>query len=931
MSTLLPLIVAGIVAGSAYGLAGVGLVLTYKTSGIFNFAQGALGTVAAYAFYFLYVQHGVAWPWAAAVSVLVVGPLLGVLFETFARGISQTALVWRVASTVGVMVSIEALFTIIYGTQDRTFPHFLSQSTFSVFGTNVTYEQLIGVLLSAGLTAGLFVFFRVGRMGKAMRAVVDDPALLALSGISAVTVRRLAWIVGATFAALSGLLLAPNIPLNASNLTLLIAQAFGAAAIGGFVNLPLTWLGGLAIGIASSVLTAHVSATSILGGLPASLPFIVLFLVLLVFPKSRALKSEVVLFHRRPPWQAPKRVQLVLAALVLAVLLVVPQFAGLHLTQWTGALASVMLLLSLGLLARTSGQVSLCQASFAAIGVVGFAHLHNDGVPWIPALILGGLIAVPIGALVAIPAIRLSGLYLALATLGFGIMLQDMFYNSSLMFGISTQGLYMPMPHLNWLKVDSDKGFYYVVLVILVITAIAVAAITRSRLGRLLKALSDSPNALTMAGTNVTVTRVLVFCISAFIAGIAGALSGMSVSYTAGSNFDPFTSLTLFVLIMILVGRDPWYALLGGLGIGLFPAYVTSPNVGNYLALGFGVSAITAGLGMQGEMPARIRAFLERVGHDRPAGVSVASEMSLASKVRDQVAPMRLRVQDLSVQFGGLIAVSDLSLDAATGRIAGLIGPNGAGKTTTFNACSGLVRPTSGRIFINDDDVTRLGRSARARRGLGRTFQTPDLFMSLTVAENVALGREASLAGAGVVSQLIPKPGQRPLIDESTAGALTTCRIEQLAHIQVNSLSTGQRRLVELARCLAGPFSILLLDEPSAGLDRSETGRFGQVLRSVVETRGIGVLLIEHDMTLVMEVCDDITVLDFGTMICRGTPTEVRASNEVRAAYLGASPGTDLIEEHSDPLATSTVASVPAPPFRPDVRSKEPLGRVNDE
>jgi ABC-type branched-subunit amino acid transport system ATPase component len=203
--------------------------------------------------------------------------------------------------------------------------------------------------------------------------------------------------------------------------------------------------------------------------------------------------------------------------------------------------------------------------------------------------------------------------------------------------------------------------------------------------------------------------------------------------------------------------------------------------------------------------------------------------------------------------------------------------------------------------------------------------------MSLTVAENVALGREASLAGAGVVSQLIPKPGQRPLIDESTARALATCGIQQLAHSQVNSLSTGQRRLVELARCLAGPFSILLLDEPSAGLDRSETGRFGQVLRSVVETRGIGVFLIEHDMTLVMEVCDDITVLDFGTMICCGTPTEVRASNEVRAAYLGASLGTDVIEGHPDQLATTIVATVPAPRFPPDQRSQEPLGRVNDE
>jgi ABC-type branched-subunit amino acid transport system ATPase component len=292
---------------------------------------------------------------------------------------------------------------------------------------------------------------------------------------------------------------------------------------------------------------------------------------------------------------------------------------------------------------------------------------------------------------------------------------------------------------------------------------------------------------------------------------------------------------------------------------------------------------------------------------------------------------MTLRVTDLNVHFGGLIAVSDLSLDAATGRIAGLIGPNGAGKTTTFNACSGIIRPSSGRILINDDDVTRLGRSARARRGLGRTFQTPDLFMSLTVAENVALGREASLAGAGVASQLIPKPGQRPLIEESTARALATCGIQQLAESQVNLLSTGQRRLVELARCLAGPFSILLLDEPSAGLDRSETRRFGEVLRSVVQTRGIGVLLIEHDMTLVMDVCDDITVLDFGSMICRGTPNEVRASSEVRAAYLGGSAGTALVEVQLDPSVSTKVGTLPPPPLQPDHRSKEPLGHVSDE
>jgi ABC-type branched-subunit amino acid transport system ATPase component len=172
--------------------------------------------------------------------------------------------------------------------------------------------------------------------------------------------------------------------------------------------------------------------------------------------------------------------------------------------------------------------------------------------------------------------------------------------------------------------------------------------------------------------------------------------------------------------------------------------------------------------------------------------------------------------------------------------------------------------------------------------------------MSLTVAENVALGREASLAGAGVVSQLVRRRGQRLLVDESTARALEICQIHELARSQVNSLSTGQRRLVELARCLAGPFSILLLDEPSAGLDRSETSRFGEILRSVVDARGVGVLLVEHDMSLVMDVCDDITVLDFGTVIFRGTPIEVRASETVRTAYLGGAVETDLVDVPSN-------------------------------
>lgn len=913
MSPILPFIVLGIASGSVYGLAGVGLVLTYKTSGIFNFAHGALATVAAYVFYALHVQEGLPWGLAALLSTLVLGPLLGIGFESFANGLSRTALVWRIVATVGVLISVEALFTLLYGSTYRPYPQFLSTSTFGVFGTRVTYEQLITTIISVVATGGLYVFFRTARLGKAMRAVVDDPNLLDLAGTSPSRVRRLAWIIGCIFAAVSGILLAPSVSLSASALTLLVVQAFGAAAIGAFVSLPITWLGGVAIGIASSLITGYVSSTSIWGGLPATLPFIVLFLVLLVFPRRR-LESQPVAMLRRPLiWRAPARVHVGLAVPVLAFLIVVPHIVGFDLSSWTTTLTYVMLFLSLSLLVRTSGQPSLCHMGFAAIGAVAFSKLAVEaGVPWLFAVLLAGLVAVPIGALLAIPAIRLSGLYLALATFGFGLLLANMFYTSNLMFGITDVGISMPMPHLGWISLDSPTGFYYVVLAATALMALLVVALVRGRLGRVLRAMADSPAALATSGTSTTVTRVLVFCISAYLAAVAGAFMGMVLQSVTGQSFDPFMSLTLMAVIMIVQGGEPWNAIIAGAGLGLIPTYITASSTSTYLQCFFGVGAVLAALGLQGGMPAKLRSFLERIGGRSPLPVlapagavflsapsalsavarpdrapAVALSSSDPQPVPGHRAPFTLAVRDLTVRFGGLVAVDGLNLEAGPGSITGLIGPNGAGKTTVFNACTGLVRPAGGRILFDDVDVSGQGPAARARRGLGRSFQQMELFDSLSVADNVAMGREASLAGASVHGHLVSPASQRRTVQAAVAEALTLCGIESLAGLQAGALSTGQRRLVELARCLAGPFGFLLLDEPSSGLDRNETSQFGAIIRQVVAERGVGILLVEHDMALVMEVCQKIFVMDFGVLIYSGTPGEVSASEVVRAAYLG--------------------------------------------
>jgi len=255
-----------------------------------------------------------------------------------------------------------------------------------------------------------------------------------------------------------------------------------------------------------------------------------------------------------------------------------------------------------------------------------------------------------------------------------------------------------------------------------------------------------------------------------------------------------------------------------------------------------------------------------------------------------------LDVRDLSVRYGGNVAVAGVSLSAPLGRLTGLIGPNGAGKTTTFNACSGLLRPAGGQVSLLGSDVTHLGPARRARRGLGRTFQRMELFTSMTVAENVALGREAGLGGSNPLRQFVSGRKAAAAIRQRTDEALELCAITDLADRPVEVLSTGQRRLVELARVLAGGFRMLLLDEVSSGLDHLESEHLGTILRKLVDTEGVGILLVEHDMVLVMAVCDYLYVLDFGKPIFEGTPDEVQVSPIVRAAYLGSDEGLEAAE-----------------------------------
>jgi ABC-type branched-subunit amino acid transport system ATPase component len=246
-----------------------------------------------------------------------------------------------------------------------------------------------------------------------------------------------------------------------------------------------------------------------------------------------------------------------------------------------------------------------------------------------------------------------------------------------------------------------------------------------------------------------------------------------------------------------------------------------------------------------------------------------------------------LTLTDITVRFGGLTAVDNVSLHARAGQVTGLIGPNGAGKTTTFNATTGVVAPSAGSVRLGDRVLDRKGTAGRARAGLGRTFQRMELFDSMTVADNVAMGPEMRLAGHHPWLHLASSPRSALEVRRRRRDAIDRCGIGSLADRPAGELSTGQRRLVELARAMASQFDFLLLDEPSSGLDAGETAHFVELLRGIVDGDGIGLLVVEHDMSLVRSLCRYIYVLDFGRLICDGPAGDVLASDVVRAAYLG--------------------------------------------
>jgi branched-subunit amino acid ABC-type transport system permease component len=593
MTEWLPFLVVGLASGSVYAIAAMGLVVTYRTSGVFNFAHGAVGMTATFVFYSLRIDAGLPTWLAAVIAVVVVGPAIGVLIDRLLlrRLVGAPASTYVVVS-LGLLVALQAGVVAIYGPSPRRVEPFLPQGTFRLPGVNVGWDQALLVLIAAASGLGVALFFRT-RFGILTRAVVDDRALAELARVSPATVTSASWVIGSAFASLSGVLLAPVLGLDAVILTLLVIQAFGAAVVGRLVSLPLTYFGAIAIGVAASLSTKFVVDYPSLAGLPSSIPFIVLFAVLVLSPKGRFPElTRIDLRSAAAAGVAPSRfpAKLLIGLVVIGAFLPGRLSSG-RLLIATATVTFVLIFASLGLLVGLSRQVSLCHVVFVALGATTLARLLDAGVPYLLALLLAGLVVVPLGAIVAIPAVRLSGLFLALATFGFGVLAQNLLYPTKAAFG-GKAILTIGRPEIFGISLADDESFYRFVLVVVVAGVVAIELVRMTRLGRTLRALADSPTAMQSLGVNPLVPRVLVFCFTAFLAAVSGGLLGTLTQSVNAQTFDFFQSL-LWVAALVAAGPSSLAgAVLAAVLLVWVPAVFNSAVLLEWQPVGFGVAAI---------------------------------------------------------------------------------------------------------------------------------------------------------------------------------------------------------------------------------------------------------------------------------------------------------------------------------------------------
>ncbi len=866
------------------------MVLVYKSSGILNFAQGAIGMFGAFAYYELRDQRG----WSPAIAVLVgiaIAAAAGVVVEILVvLTMRKATALARVIATVGVMATLLGLFSERYHDTFLITKGFIPNGTITLPGDITLGQDRLWLLgIAVVVTLVLAVVYTVTRFGAATTAVAENEIATAALGWSPDRIALVNWGAAGGLAGFAAILLGPIGGLSPTLLTLMVLYGMAAALVGKFSSFPLTLAGGLIIGVAES----EIGRYSTTPGVASAAPFIVILVLLLVRGRALPLRGELFERAQRVGNGAVRPVvALVGAAITLVLIWTVMPVSWVDATTTT--MITAMLALSLVVVTGYAGQLSFAQLSLAGIGGWAAAQLvAKHGWPFEAALVAGALAAVPVGLCVALPALRVRGANLALATLGLSVVLVNVVLSSeriaptvrigeARLFGIDIGAI------------DHPERFATAVLGFLALSMIVVSNVRRGRTGRKLLAVRTNERGAAALGVSVFAAKLYAFALAGVIAGLGGVLTAYRFP---NANIHSFTVLGGINLVV--------FAVIGGIGyvFGAVLAGMAVPGgVGSQLIHDLGFTninkwlTILAGVGLlivlhqdpNGQahlMVRRWRRHLSRLSPRRHVDAPVVDSDDAVT-----VAPRVLEVRDLAVRFGGVVAVGGVSFRVEPGEVVGLIGPNGSGKTTVLDAITGFVSYT-GSVSVDGAPLEGWSPSRRARAGIGRSFQSLELFDDLTVRENL----QAAADSRGAWSYLTDcaRPAHSPLRG-AAARSVHEFELVALLDEEPTNLPYGMRRLVAIARAMAAEPSVLLLDEPAAGLDERQATELGTLIRALAQSWGVGVLLVEHHVDLVMSICDRVLALESGGLIAEGSPAQIRVDPAVVEAYLGEpDPATD--------------------------------------
>ncbi|MDG4859792.1 ATP-binding cassette domain-containing protein [Streptomyces sp. T-3] len=937
MADLLVFVLSGLVSGALYALLATGLVLSYSASGLFNFAHGATAYLCALGFYELHSGFG--WPAVptALLMVCVVAPGLGwgldrLMFRKLAR-VGETA---QIVATIGLLVALPALgLWVVELLEDAGASVKSAENQFGLpgvgpspakvwqltDGVGIDSDQLITWVCTAVVAVGLWVVMRHTPLGVRLRASVDNRSLVELRGMSADRLSSIAWMLSSGLAGLAGVLATPLLGLNANDFTLFLFVSATAAVLGRFASIPLAFAGGLGLGVLQNLVAGYADFADNITGFRTAVPFLILFVGLLVLTRRQRTAGTAAADAPPIDYLAGRSWGRRWGPWALGAVLLALSFYTVTTPFWSGILAQglaiSLVFISFTVVTGLGAMVSLAQATFVTGAALVAGLLMSHGWPFVAAALVGTCVAALLGALVALPALRLGGRSLALATLALAFLADQVLFQLGWLRNGDT-GWEIPRPVFGFVDLNDDRAMGVAMVVLVTVAVAALSALRNSASGRAMLAVRSAPAAAMASGVSVIRTKLMLFTLSAGLAGFGGVMYASFNTRITATDFTAMAGLVWLAVVVAAGVRRPQFAVVAGLVFALVPHvladYVTESS--HLPVILFGL----AGLALANDPDGYCAAVSVRLHRRRASSFptpplpetgaqpqtpppsqlsSIAGRADASARPAIEDAPGRrkapqtatsaadaaggkgrggeesaLTLHDIHAGYDGAPVLHGVDLTVRSGEILALLGPNGAGKSTTCQVAAGLIAPTRGRIHVQGRDATTDGPVKLSRQGVLLAPEGRGIFPALTIEENLAL-------------HLPDKPDRAAVYDRFPA--LATRR-----GIPAGSLSGGEQQMLALAPLLQRPPKVLIADEPSLGLAPRVVEEVFQLLAELRDA-GTALLLVEEKAAEILGVADTVAYLSQGRVSWCGPRAEVEA-DRLTEAYLGiaaSGSGTD--------------------------------------